>query len=136
MGKRKKSSRGPVAPKKREGLATVFQCLFCNHEKSVTIQMDKKGNIGNLQCKVCGVNFQQPITSISQPIDVYYEWVDACDAVAQEEKDDRADLALQNKRYREIDTMTSRDRTAATRTRDDFIDDDEADGEADYADDD
>ncbi|KAK8199590.1 transcription elongation factor 1, partial [Phyllosticta capitalensis] len=71
----------------REGLATVFQCLFCNHEKSVTIQMDKKGNIGNLQCKVCGVNFQQPITSISQPIDVYYEWVDACDAVAQEEKD-------------------------------------------------
>lgn len=73
---------------------------------------------------------------ISQPIDVYYEWVDACDAVAQEEKDDRADLALQNKRYREIDTMTSRDRTAATRTRDDFIDDDEADGEADYADDD
>lgn len=84
MGKRKKSSRKPQGPKKREPLPTTFMCLFCNHERSIEIKLDKKVGVGNLECKVCGQKFQCGINYLSAPIDVYSEWVDAAEAVAQE----------------------------------------------------
>ncbi|EED18431.1 conserved hypothetical protein [Talaromyces stipitatus ATCC 10500] len=83
MGKRKKSSRGPQGPKKREPLATTFACLFCNHENSITVKLDKKLGVGNLSCKVCGQRFQTGINYLSAAVDVYSDWVDACDAVAK-----------------------------------------------------
>ncbi|QIW98989.1 hypothetical protein AMS68_004507 [Peltaster fructicola] len=42
MGKRKKSSRGPTGPKKREPLPTQFKCVFCNSETSISVLIDKK----------------------------------------------------------------------------------------------
>ncbi|ODQ68465.1 Elf1-domain-containing protein, partial [Nadsonia fulvescens var. elongata DSM 6958] len=82
-GKRKKSSRGP-AKKLKQTLATTFSCLFCNHENSVICSMDKKLGVGNLYCKICGQTFQASINALSAPIDVYSDWVDACEAVAAE----------------------------------------------------
>ncbi|ODV91979.1 hypothetical protein CANCADRAFT_80670 [Tortispora caseinolytica NRRL Y-17796] len=87
MGKRKKSSRTPQK-RVRVALDTVFSCPFCNHEKSVTCTMDKKLGVGTLSCKVCGQDFQAPINSLSAPIDVYSEWIDACEAVADNDFDD------------------------------------------------
>ncbi|KAK3945020.1 transcription elongation factor Elf1 like-domain-containing protein [Diplogelasinospora grovesii] len=84
MGKRKKSSRKPQGPKKNEPLPTVFTCLFCNHEKSVQVRLDKKAGVGQLDCKVCGQKFQCAINYLSAAVDVYSEWVDAADAVAQQ----------------------------------------------------
>ncbi|KAG8532018.1 uncharacterized protein KY384_003654 [Bacidia gigantensis] len=84
MGKRKKSSRKPQGPKKKEPLPTNFPCLFCNHEKSVSVKIDKKGGVGELSCKVCGQQFQTGINYLSQAVDVYSDWIDACDAVAKE----------------------------------------------------
>lgn len=84
MGKRKKSSRKPQGPKKREPLATTFPCLFCNHENSVSVKLDKKGGIGELSCKVCGQSFQSGINYLSAAVDVYSDWIDACDSVAKE----------------------------------------------------
>lgn len=49
--------------------------------------MDKKSDVGTLLCKVCGQSFQSPINSLSEPIDIYSDWVDACEAVAQEESE-------------------------------------------------
>ncbi|KAI0123499.1 putative transcription elongation factor [Xylariales sp. AK1849] len=83
MGKRKKSSRKPQGPRKNEPLATTFTCLFCNHEKSVTVKVDKKAGVGTLHCSVCAQNFQCGANYLSAPIDVYSEWVDAADAVAK-----------------------------------------------------
>ncbi|KAF8471920.1 transcription elongation factor Elf1 like-domain-containing protein [Kalaharituber pfeilii] len=83
MGKRKKSSK-PQGPKKREPLATTFSCLFCNHEKSITCKLDKKASVGTLFCKVCAQTFQTDINSLSAPVDVYSDWIDACDAVTRE----------------------------------------------------
>lgn len=88
MGKRKSSSK-PQGPKKKEKLPTVFQCLFCNHEKSVGVTIDKKAGVGNLHCKVCGQVFQTPVNVLSAPVDVYADWHDACDAVAKETNNDR-----------------------------------------------
>ncbi|KAJ6179152.1 hypothetical protein N7519_009613 [Penicillium mononematosum] len=84
MGKRKKSSSKPQGPRKREPLATTFSCLFCNHENSVVVKLDKKLGLGDLSCKVCGQKFQTGINYLSAPVDVYSDWVDACDAVAKD----------------------------------------------------
>ncbi|KAK6075323.1 hypothetical protein SCUP234_07769 [Seiridium cupressi] len=84
MGKRKSSSK-PQGPKKRTPLATTFTCLFCNHEKSVTVKVDKKAGVGTLSCGVCAQSFQCGANYLSAPIDIYSEWVDAADAVAKEE---------------------------------------------------
>ncbi|KAI1814808.1 Elf1-domain-containing protein [Poronia punctata] len=89
MGKRKKSSRKPQGPKKRESLAKEFTCLFCNHENSVTVKLDKKSGVGNLSCAVCGQRFQCGIHTLMEAIDVYSEWVDAADAVAKEAATDK-----------------------------------------------
>ncbi|ETS76717.1 hypothetical protein PFICI_12104 [Pestalotiopsis fici W106-1] len=84
MGKRKSSSK-PQGPKKRAPLATTFTCLFCNHEKSVSVKVDKKAGVGSLSCSVCAQSFQCGANYLSAPIDIYSEWVDAADAVAKEE---------------------------------------------------
>ncbi|KAH8887467.1 Elf1-domain-containing protein [Thozetella sp. PMI_491] len=84
MGKRKKSSRKPQGPKRSDPLPTVFTCLFCNHERAVTVKVEKKEGVGYLECKICGQKFQCAINYLSAPVDVYSEWVDAADAVAQQ----------------------------------------------------
>lgn len=81
MGKRKSSRK--AVKKAKIVLDTAFSCLFCNHERSVTATLDKNIGVGTLTCKVCGQNFQASINALSEPIDVYSEWVDACEAVAK-----------------------------------------------------
>ncbi|KAI9757864.1 MAG: AAA ATPase Elf1 [Chaenotheca gracillima] len=83
MGKRKKSSRKPQGPKRQEPLPTTFSCLFCNHEKSIMVKLDKKAGIGQLSCKVCGQSFQTGINYLSAAVDVYADWIDASDEVKQ-----------------------------------------------------
>ncbi|KAI9818578.1 MAG: hypothetical protein M1827_000637 [Pycnora praestabilis] len=119
MGKRKKSSRKPQGPKKREPLATVFPCLFCNHEKSVTVKLEKKVGVGQLSCKVCGQSFQTGINYLSAAVDVYSDWIDACDTVAKDAADQTGRDAASS--YRDIDVSaqgrggseTEQDRHAA-----------------------
>jgi transcription elongation factor Elf1 len=65
-------------------LNTTFSCLFCNHENAIQVKIDKKAGVGTLQCKVCGQTFQTPTHYLSAPVDVYSDWVDACENVAQE----------------------------------------------------
>lgn len=83
QGKRKSSAK--PQKKIKQKLDTAFTCLFCNHESSITCTIDKKASIGTLNCKICGQNFQCPINSLSEPVDIYSNWIDACDAVAEEE---------------------------------------------------
>ncbi|KAJ4353799.1 uncharacterized protein N0V89_005529 [Didymosphaeria variabile] len=124
QGKRK-SAKKPQGPKKKEKLPTTFQCLFCNHENSVSVSIEKKSGVGNLQCKVCGQTFQTNTNYLSAPVDVYSDWVDACDAVAKE-------AAAAN-------TATQRPAARGGRSRveeetEDFVVQDEADAEGDYDD--
>ncbi|KAL3489472.1 transcription elongation factor Elf1 like-domain-containing protein [Aspergillus germanicus] len=84
QGKRKKSSRQPQPTRKREPLPSTFACLFCNHENSIIVKLDKKLGLGHLSCKVCGQRFQTGINYLSAAVDVYSDWVDACDAVAKD----------------------------------------------------
>ncbi|KAH6603364.1 elf1 [Trichoderma cornu-damae] len=83
MGKRKSSSRKPMGPKKADPLPTTFTCLFCNHEKSVTVKLDRKAGVGQLDCRICGQKFQCAVNYLSAAVDVYGEWVDAAETVAK-----------------------------------------------------
>ncbi|KAF7562568.1 hypothetical protein G7046_g1550 [Stylonectria norvegica] len=85
MGKRKKASSKPMGPKRSDPLPTTFTCLFCNHENSVTVKLDKKAGVGQLDCRICGQKFQCAVNYLSAAVDVYGEWVDAADAVAKED---------------------------------------------------
>jgi len=42
--------------------------------------MDKSKNAARIQCTVCLEDFQATINFLSEPIDVYNEWIDACEA--------------------------------------------------------
>ncbi|RDW61928.1 transcription elongation factor 1 family protein [Aspergillus mulundensis] len=68
----------------KEPLPSTFACLFCNHENSIVVKLDKKLGLGHLSCKVCGQRFQTGINYLSAAVDVYSDWVDACDAVAKD----------------------------------------------------
>ncbi|XP_009991973.1 PREDICTED: transcription elongation factor 1 homolog, partial [Chaetura pelagica] len=64
-------------------LETQFTCPFCNHEKSCDVKMDRARNTGVISCTVCLEEFQTPITYLSEPVDVYSDWIDACEAANQ-----------------------------------------------------
>ncbi|ONI22636.1 hypothetical protein PRUPE_2G141500 [Prunus persica] len=68
MGKRKSSRAKPVAKKRMEKLDTAFCCPFCNHGSSAL-------------CSVCQESFSTTITPLTEPIDVYSEWIDECERV-------------------------------------------------------
>ncbi|ELU44979.1 Elf1 domain-containing protein [Rhizoctonia solani AG-1 IA] len=42
---------------------------------NVTCKIDKKEGLGYLSCKICAQQYQY----LSEPIDVYSSWIDACD---------------------------------------------------------
>ncbi|KAE8147356.1 hypothetical protein BDV25DRAFT_34121 [Aspergillus avenaceus] len=122
MGKRKKSSRQPQQPKKKEPLPTTFACLFCNHENSVVVKLDKKLGLGNLSCKVCGQRFQTGINYLSAAVDVYSDWVDACDAVARDTVNRYDDNNAPGLRSNEYTTSTG-ERDIGDNDVDDYADD-------------
>lgn len=76
QGKRKSSKPPPkkIAPK----IDTLFTCPFCNHDKAVIAKIDHLTQKGLVQCTVCGQKYTNQITHLSEPIDVYSDWIDAC----------------------------------------------------------
>ena len=70
MGRRKKSSK-KVIKKKKPGVATVFKCLYCGHEKCVECNLELGKGIGSLKCRVCGASFQMRINYLTEPVDVF-----------------------------------------------------------------
>ena len=45
--------------------------------------MDFKTGIGSLACRLCAASFQMPIHHLHEPVDVFSEWLDDCEAAAQ-----------------------------------------------------
>ncbi|KAF7304923.1 Transcription elongation factor 1-like protein [Mycena kentingensis (nom. inval.)] len=81
MGKRKKAAK-PQKSRRNEPLDTTFTCLFCHHDKSVTVRLDRKDGIAHLACRVCDQRYQSKVNHLTEPVDIYSEWIDACDAAA------------------------------------------------------
>mmetsp|Transcript_8786 Transcript_8786/g.14779 ORF Transcript_8786/g.14779 Transcript_8786/m.14779 type:complete len:162 (-) Transcript_8786:356-841(-) len=81
MGRRAK--KAPVQTKKRAKLAKRFKCPFCANEDVVECKMDLKDGVGSLECRLCGASYQMPIHHLHEPIDVFSEWLDDCEAAQQ-----------------------------------------------------
>lgn len=77
MGKRKIAK--PVRPKPKEKLDVVFNCPFCNHTKCVETVLDRKRSLGTLFCRVCDANYAIKVSPLTEPIDIYSEWIDRCE---------------------------------------------------------
>ncbi|CAB9510216.1 Transcription elongation factor 1 homolog [Seminavis robusta] len=80
MGRRAK--KAPVQTKKRATLAKQFKCPFCANEEVVECKMDFKASVGSLTCRLCAASYQMPIHHLHEPIDVFSEWLDDCEAAA------------------------------------------------------
>ncbi|KAL0946871.1 hypothetical protein HGRIS_013037 [Hohenbuehelia grisea] len=110
MGKRKKSSRKPGPSRRKEVLGwssvlfagyrlidllldTTFTCLFCHHDNSVTVRLDKKEGVAQLMCRICDQRYQSRIHHLTEPIDIYSEWIDAADAAQKEQQGSRRPVA-------------------------------------------
>lgn len=77
---RKKSKRKPMKTGKRIGtLRTLFECPFCNHERSCDVKFDRKKQRAQVNCRVCSETYETNVNYLSEPIDVYNAWIDACE---------------------------------------------------------
>ncbi|KAL6768751.1 hypothetical protein ACKKBG_A16050 [Auxenochlorella protothecoides x Auxenochlorella symbiontica] len=79
MGKRK--SAKPPPAKSKAKLDVTFACPFCNADKSVTCTMDRERGVGSVSCTQCSASFAVKIHTLSEPIDVYSDWIDECERV-------------------------------------------------------
>jgi transcription elongation factor Elf1 len=89
MGKRKKSSK-PVVKRVQAKLDKRFDCPFCNQPKAVEVLLDRSTvpMRGRLECGVCGASYQCAINSLSEPVDVYSDWIDTIEEVNAAEPGD------------------------------------------------
>ena len=79
---KRKSKRQPLRrPKALKPLQTDFDCPFCNHEKSCEVVMNKALRTATITCRKCLEDFVTAISYLTEPIDVYSEWIDAYEAV-------------------------------------------------------
>jgi len=77
MGRRKSRKVQKAKPKPK--VPSVFDCPFCNHAKSVSCTMRKESNSAKLRCSVCDESFEANINPLSQPVDIYCQWLDECE---------------------------------------------------------
>ncbi|KAI8896134.1 transcription elongation factor 1 [Globomyces pollinis-pini] len=96
MGKRKSTTR-KQAKKVKTTLDKTFACVFCNHENTISCKLDQDNKIGHLICSACAIQWSCAITALTEPIDIYSEWIDACDNV-------QAEVSKQPERDYERDT--------------------------------
>jgi transcription elongation factor Elf1 len=85
MGRRKKAQK-VVKKKVVRAVATVFKCLFCNHEKSVSCKLNLSSMIGELVCRICDAKFETQINTLTDPIDVFSEWLDEANELQEQEQ--------------------------------------------------
>ena len=75
MGHRKRA-RQPVK-KKRPTVPKTFDCPRCHRTKCVAVSIGMAQRVAQLSCRVCQVTYtKRSITSLTAPVDVYYEWVE------------------------------------------------------------
>ena len=84
MGKRKSSGRANKPVKKRmEKLETAFTCPFCNHGQSVECKIYEVNGemVGTAVCYVCREFYHTTANTLTEPIDIYSDWIDECERV-------------------------------------------------------
>lgn len=84
MGRRRSKRKPPPKRKMVEDLETTFTCPFCNSERSCTVELQQEHKLGKISCAICGEDFKTSINYLTEPLDVYSEWIDACEKANDE----------------------------------------------------
>ncbi|OAF64361.1 Transcription elongation factor 1 [Intoshia linei] len=79
MAKKRKSNKKRVK-KPKIILDKIFDCPFCNHEKCCSVKLDKDTNSGAIHCTICLESYHTSTHYLTEPVDVYCDWIDACEA--------------------------------------------------------
>jgi len=79
-GKRKSRKKPPQKKSINRKLSTLFNCPFCNHDRSVDVKINHKEAKAVLKCNKCGESYETQANYLSEPIDIFGEW---CDEIAQ-----------------------------------------------------
>jgi len=66
-------------------LRSLSSLTSTNVHHSVECKMDQKSKVGRVSCRVCGAAFSMGINYLMEPIDVFCEWLDQCEAANQRE---------------------------------------------------
>ncbi|KAI1710507.1 transcription elongation factor [Ditylenchus destructor] len=74
----------PRLSRPTQPLPTEFNCPFCNAEKVCEVKIDKVRRVGTISCRKCLEDFTTPTHHLSEPIDVYSDWIDACEQFNKE----------------------------------------------------
>ena len=78
MAKRK-SRKAKAPPKKKPAkLDTAFVCPFCGHPDAVGCLIDLKHMFARASCRICQESYATSANALTEPVDVYSEWIDAC----------------------------------------------------------
>eukprot|EP00210_Caulerpa_lentillifera_P001280 g1234.t1 len=83
MGRKRKSAKFGNSKKAKEKTPTSFDCPFCTGSRTVACVLDRDRLLGTVRCLVCEASFSTKINPLSEAIDVYSEWIDACEEVNQ-----------------------------------------------------
>jgi len=59
--------------------------------------MNLRGGIGSLNCRLCAASFQMPIHHLHEPIDVFSEWLDACETAERTQQGGGTDYGGPNR---------------------------------------
>lgn len=77
---KKKTKAVKVKKAAKPKLDRIFSCPFCSQEKCVECKLDRLKLTGSAKCRLCGASFQTTINGLTDPVDIYAEWIDAIDA--------------------------------------------------------
>ncbi|KAM3195293.1 hypothetical protein ACQJBY_071416 [Aegilops geniculata] len=84
MAKRKSmSSKMAQRKKPAPKLETSFCCPFCNHPGGVSCTIDLKLYVATAVCYVCEEAYHTTAHYLTEPVDVYHDWIDACEMANQ-----------------------------------------------------
>lgn len=73
MTKRKSTRIKQYAPPPPK-LDKIFDCPFCDHGKSVEVIFSR--GKASISCRVCTATYETIVGNLTEPIDVYSEWID------------------------------------------------------------
>ena len=71
----KKRQRKKVYKPPPPKLETQFNCPECGRKKVVEVHFEKRENKGYLRCRACGEEYESKLKRASEPIDIYYNWI-------------------------------------------------------------
>ena len=81
MGGRKRKSHKIKRTVTNIKVPTTFDCIFCNNIDSTEVKLEPSMSIGYIYCRVCTANYQTTVHHLTEPIDVYWEWIDEAERV-------------------------------------------------------